>query len=86
MAAAQKSMAVLPESRDAIVGPQDAATCAFAYAWIGEKDRALAELERLLHVPFGIDVYALRATMRPLRDDPRFKKLVADTSCNDPLL
>jgi TolB-like protein len=83
---ARKSAEILPESRDAIVGPSNSATCAFALAWMGEKDRALAEIERLLRVPWGMNVYAVRVSFRPLRDDRRFKALVADTRINGPLL
>jgi|CZKI01.1.fsa_nt_gi TolB-like protein/Tfp pilus assembly protein PilF len=83
---AQKSSEILPESRDAIVGPSNSATCAVALAWMGEKDRALAEIERLLRVPWGLNVYATRVSFRPLRDEPRFKALAADTTVNGPLL
>ncbi|HXQ82140.1 MAG TPA: TIR domain-containing protein [Opitutaceae bacterium] len=83
---AQRSGELMPESRDAIVGPGNSNTCALAFAWIGDKGRALAELERLLHVPWGMNIYASRAGWRPLRDDPRFKKLVSDPANNAPLL
>jgi len=82
---AQRSAELMPESRDAIVGPGNSNTCALALAWIGEKDRALAELERLLHVPWGMNIYTSRVAWRPLRDDPRFKKLVSDPANNSPL-
>ena len=83
---AQKSAELMPESRDAIVGPGNSAACALALAWIGEKDRALAEIERLLHVPWGLNVYSIRGAFRPLQDDPRFKALVSDLRNNDPIL
>jgi len=82
----QKAAELMPESRDAIVGPSNSATCALALAWAGETDRAVAEVGRLLHVPFGLNVHATRAGFRPLRDDPRFKALTADLKVNDPLL
>jgi len=82
----QKAAELMPESKDAIVGPSNSATCALALAWAGEKDRALAEVGRLLRVPFGLNVYSTRVEFRPLRDDPRFKALVADPKVNDPLL
>jgi len=75
---AAKSAELLPESRDAIVGPSNSATCAAALAWIGDRDRALAEVERLLHVPWGLNVYALRVSFKPLQGEPRFKAAVSD--------
>jgi TolB-like protein/cytochrome c-type biogenesis protein CcmH/NrfG len=83
---AQRSAELMPESRDAIIGPGNSMACALALAWLGEKERALAEFERLLHVPFGTNIYTSRAAWRPLRDDPRFKKLVSDPRNNGPLL
>lgn len=82
---AQKSAEFLPESRDAIQGPQNSLTCLLGLAWTGEKDRTIAEFERLLHVPFGANIYFGRAGFRPLRDDPRFQKLVNDPRNNDPI-
>ena len=82
----QKSSELLPESRDADIGRANAITCTFALAWIGERDQALAEIERLLHVPDGLNIYQARTHFRPLHDDPRFKALVSDLRNNDPLL
>ena len=83
---AKRSAELLPESRDAVAGPANSVTCAYAFAWIGEKDRAMAEFERLLRVPFGnVNIYSSRASWRPLRDEPRFKALVSDLRNNDPL-
>ena len=82
----QKTADLLPESRDAIQGPQNAVICASALAWNGDKDRAISEIRRLLRTPFGICFYEVRSSFRPLADDPRFKAMIADTSLNDPLL
>jgi hypothetical protein len=49
------------------------------------KDRATSEPQHLLHIPFGASLYVIRASFRPLSDDPRFKALIADTSLNDPM-
>ncbi len=83
--AARRSTEVLPESRDALFGPQNAQVIALGLAWAGEKARALAEVERLLQVPWGLNVYFCRASFLPLRDDPRFKALMADPKNNAPM-
>jgi TolB-like protein/Flp pilus assembly protein TadD len=83
--AAQKSADLLPESRDALQGPSNSLISAVAYAWIGEKDRALGELQRLLRTPFGANIYLSRNSFRPLRDNPRYKKMIEDPANNAPL-
>jgi TolB-like protein/cytochrome c-type biogenesis protein CcmH/NrfG len=85
LGAAQKSADLLPESRDAVTGTSNSLTCFVAFSWIGEKDRALAELQRLFLTPFGANVYACRNGSGPVHDDPRFKKMLADPANNAPL-
>jgi TolB-like protein/Tfp pilus assembly protein PilF len=86
LASALKSAEAMPESRDALNGPTNAVICASALAWAGEKERALAEVQRLLRVPFGANVNVVRVFFRPLQDDPRFKAMVSDPVNNAPLL
>jgi len=83
---AQKSVELLPESHDAVFGRENSAMCALALAWIGEKDRALSEIGRLLLTPWGLNTHEIKSSFRPLRDEPRFKELVSDPRNNDPLL
>ena len=54
---------------------------AVIHVWIGEKDVALKQLEDLLRIPSPISYGQLRLFpwWDPLRDDPRFEKLVADS-------
>ena len=83
---AQKSADLLPEARDAIQGPTNAYVCAAAFSWNGDKDQAITLLEHLVRIPFGPGIYAIRASFRPLADDPRFKAMLADPSLNAPTL
>jgi TolB-like protein len=84
-----KAREILPESRDAIQGANVAILRASALAYAGEKEQALAEFERLLHVPFGLNPVFERGlfsgSWKPLRDDPRFQALLADPKNNAPL-
>ena len=85
---AHKAVELLPESRDAFRGPELGQRLAFVYAWTGDKDRAIAELTRLLRVPgFGLNVHYLRrsAWSAPLHGDPRFEALLKDPKNNAPL-
>ena len=79
---ARKAVELLPEALDAITEPRRSRTLAVVYAWTGDKDRAIAELTRLLRVPFGYEgsVHDLRvdAAFAPLRGDPRFEALLKD--------
>jgi TolB-like protein/Flp pilus assembly protein TadD len=86
LASMQKATDLLPESRDAVVGPGISQNGAYTLMWAGEKDRALAEFARLLHVPFGVNIYALRYSCRPLQDDPRFKEMIGNPQNNAPIL
>ena len=85
ISAAQKSVTLLADTRDAVAGPANAFGCATALCWVGETDKALAELKRLMQVPYGASIYPTRLGWRPLRDDPRFRELVLDPRNNDPL-
>jgi len=84
---AHKAVELLPESADAVLGPNQRVTLAQVYAWTGDKDRALAEVARLLRTPFGLNVHVARIgpIWLPLRGDPRFEALLADPKNNVPL-
>jgi tetratricopeptide (TPR) repeat protein len=85
---AQKAKDLVPESKDAIFGPGYSLNYATCLAWLGDKDRALAELARLLRTPRGENIYTVKAGVWwfPLRGDPRFEALVNDPKNNAPLL
>ena len=90
---AKKAVELLPESVDALMGPDFTANLAAVYAWTGDKDRAIAEITRLLHIPTHsngasvINIHALRVSPQffPLRGDPRFEALLKDPKNNEPL-
>jgi TolB-like protein/Flp pilus assembly protein TadD len=94
LACAQRSLEILPESRDAMYGVENAVMAVSTYAWVGEKDHALAEFARLLKTPHGTNIFTAprgsnrrdtQVSFKPLWDDPRFKALVADPKNNAPL-
>jgi tetratricopeptide (TPR) repeat protein len=87
---ARKALELMPESRDAFIGPKHSRDLAIVYAWTGEKDQAIAELTRLIRIPaFGseLSVHTLRVSSQfaPLRGDPRFEALLKDPKNHAPL-
>ena len=94
IANARHAMEILPESRDAVFGVENAVVLASVYAWVGEKDLALVEFARLLKTPHGTNVFTaargsnslnVEVSFQPLWDDPRFQALLADPQNNAPL-
>ncbi len=87
---AREGAEMLPESRDALDGVNFSLWILLrVYAWTGDKDRALAALEHLLHMPSqaAAGTYALRSGpwLAPLRGNPRFEALLNDPVNNAPL-
>ena len=83
---AHRALELKPISRDVIEGAVVQAFQALVFARTGETDKAIFELERLLTTPFAVD-YAdecitlsdlrTRWEWDPLRNDPRFQKIIA---------
>jgi TolB-like protein/Tfp pilus assembly protein PilF len=76
----RKAVELLPESEDAVDGPQATAALAEIYVWVGEHDEAFRLLDHLLTVPNGLTVPLLKLdpVWDSLRSDPRFQKLCAE--------
>jgi TolB-like protein/Tfp pilus assembly protein PilF len=78
---AQHAVDLLPIAKDAVNGPTCVANLALVYAWTGERDRALEQLEKVATIPGeGAPTYGdllLNPCWDDLRGDPRFDKIVA---------
>jgi TolB-like protein/Tfp pilus assembly protein PilF len=83
----RRAVELKPESKDAYDGAIMNCYLALIYARVGEKDFAISLIERLLKTPGAVDSVDYSITISdlkyrwewdPIRDDPRFKKLIAE--------
>jgi TolB-like protein/predicted Ser/Thr protein kinase/Tfp pilus assembly protein PilF len=76
---ALRAVELMPIAKDSVVGPDIVTNLALVYAWTGERDRALEQLEVVAKIPAGPTYGDLRFNpcWDPLRGDARFDKIVA---------
>ncbi|MGH7514997.1 MAG: protein kinase domain-containing protein [Gemmatimonadales bacterium] len=78
----RRGVELLPISKDAGTGPYEQHQMVRIYLLVGEPDKALDQLEPLLRIPYYLSPGWLRIdpTFDPLRNNPRFKRLVEGTA------
>jgi len=86
--AARKGVALMPIEKNADRGPVYLLTLAEVYSHFGDADQAVPLIEKLLAPPVGGDIITpallrLEPIWDPIRNDPRFQKLVASPAPKD---
>ena len=79
LAEARRATELLPESKDALGGPEIAAGAAEVHAILGDNGRAIEILDELLSRPSAVTVPGLKVNpiWDPLRNDPGFQALLS---------
>ena len=76
---AERAITLLPSDKDAVDGPRGEEILASVEVLVGDKDRAIPRLQRLLQIPYNNcltpALLRLHPQWDPLRGDPAFQKL-----------
>ncbi len=95
----ERAVALLPASRDAVLGPVIEERLAAVEAQVGESGRAIGRLQHLLSIgytgqigslgnvggPITVALLRLDPIWDPLRKDPRFQKLIVENETAKPV-
>ncbi len=75
----EHAAAMVPIAQDGYSGPYYEHLLARTYVLVGEPDKAIDALARLMHTPYWVTPALLRIdpSFAPLRDNPRFQALLA---------
>jgi serine/threonine-protein kinase len=81
----KRAVTLLPVEQDSIDGAVLIESLAMIYAWTGEKDLAIAQLESAIKIPGQLSYGQLRLhpNWDPLRGDPRFEQIIAALAPNE---
>ena len=76
---AERMITLLPSGKDAVDGPRHEQNLAYVEVLVGDKNRAIPRLQRLLEIPYGDCLtpahLRLHPQWDPLRGDRDFQKL-----------
>ncbi|HYR22653.1 MAG TPA: adenylate/guanylate cyclase domain-containing protein [Chthoniobacterales bacterium] len=75
----KRAVELLPVAKDSVDGARMIKYLALTYAWTGKKDAAFSELSDAVKIPGYLSYGELKLDPMwdPIRDDPRFQKIVA---------
>ncbi len=82
----RRAIELLPITKDSIDGAELMKYMGVIYAWCGEKDLAIEQIEATLKIPSTLSYgnLKLHPNWDPLRGDPRFEKIVTDLAPQNP--